>query len=76
MGRANDIEIWHVITIIATTGSEQGSKFNSCIASKILNFNQQIDPKCIAQIPKMQCAQLIWKIIEHENVKVYIHFKA
>jgi hypothetical protein len=34
--------------IIATTGSVQGSKFNSCIASKILNFNQQIDPKCDA----------------------------
>jgi hypothetical protein len=35
------------------------SKYNSCIASKILNFNHQIDPKCNAQIPKMQRAQLI-----------------
>ena len=29
------------------------------VAGKILNFNQQIDPKCNAQIPKMQCAQLV-----------------
>ena len=40
--------------IIATTGSEQGRKLNSGIASKILNFNQQIDPKCNVQIPRHQ----------------------
>jgi hypothetical protein len=27
------------------------------VTGKILNFNQQIDPKCNAQIPKMQCVQ-------------------
>jgi hypothetical protein len=39
--------------------SKAANLIHACIASKILNFNQQIDPKCNAQIPKMQCVQPI-----------------